>query len=507
MEKIREIIRLYEKSKLSERAIARALKISRPAVKQYIEQIKNSDLDYKDLLTTNDDVLLEILENNKIPDKKRYETLVTKFEYFAKELKHTGVTLQRLWQEYREEHPDGYGYSQFCYHYQIWRDDNELAMHMDHKAGDKMFVDFTGKHLEIVDKETGEIKQVEVFIAILGASQLTYVEAKMSQKKEDWIDANQNALYYFGGVPNAIVPDCLKSAVKHANKYEPDINPEYMDFARHFHTVILPARPKAPKDKALAEGAVRIVYAWIFAAIRNQIFHNLEDLNYAIRQELERYNQKPMQKLNISRRTLFDEIEKSVLQNLPNQKYIKRQFKKLKAQYNYHIYLSEDKHYYSVPYRFRRRQIVVIFTDKIIELYFKNQRIALHKRSNAPNQYTTIKEHMPSHHRFVSDWSPERFIKWAQDVGDDVRVVIEHVLARRKHPEQAFKSCMGILALEKKYSRPRLNKACRLAMEFEYYSYKGIKRILDNKMDDYQPEQYTSLPDHANIRGKSYYNN
>ena len=505
MEKIRETIRLKELAYLGERAIARALSISRPTVKEYITKIKAAGLDYAAIKDMYDDTLLEIIQDKDLSKLQRYNNLSKKFEYFVKELKRTGVTLQLLWEEYCAEHPDGYSYSQFCYHFQQWRNNCDLSMHMDHKAGDKMFVDFTGKHLEIVDRQTGEIQQVEVFVAVLGASQRTYVEATASQKKEDWIKANQNALYYFNGVPNAIVPDCLKSAVQIGNKYEPDINPEYMDFARYYQTTILPARPRAPKDKALAEGAVKIVYAWIFANLRNRIFHDLEELNLAIMVELEKYNLKPMQKIKISRKALFDEIEKAELKNLPKEKYEKRQFKSLKAQFNYHVYLSEDKHYYSVPHRYRRQQITVIYTDSVVELFFKNQRIAFHKRCCSPNQYTTIKDHMPSQHRFVSEWSPNRFIKWAQDMGEDVRQVIESVLSQRQHPEQAYKVCMGILGLGKKYTPTRLNKACRIAIGFQHYSYKGIKRILENKMDDYKPEQCEPLPEHQNIRGHGYY--
>jgi len=505
MEKIREIIRLKENAKLSERAISRALKVSRPTVKQYIDQIDAAGLDYAAIKDMDDDALLESLAGKSKSQSQRYEGLCSQFEYFVKELKRPGVTLQRLWEEYRTEHSDGYGYSQFCFHFQQWRSSCKLTMHLEHKAGDKMFVDFTGKHLSIVDRETGEIKDVEVFVAILGASQLTYVEASTSQKKEDWIRVNQNALCYFGGVPNAIVPDCLKSAITMGNKYEPDINPEYADFARHYNTAILPARPKRPKDKALAEGAVKIVYAWIFASLRNRIFHSLEDLNLAIAEELEKYNSKPMQKLKVSRKELFDEIEKAELKSLPKEKYVIRRFKRLKAQFNYHIFLNDDKHYYSVPYRYRGQQIVVVYTDRIVELFYKNRRIAFHKRDRTANKYTTVKEHMPPHHQFVSDWNPTRFINWAQNIGENVKRVIEYILAQKRHPEQAYKVCLGILNLEKKFTRERLNKACQRAISFHHYSYKGIKNILENKLEDCQLDCFEPLPEHQNIRGNHYY--
>jgi transposase len=505
MEKIREIIRLREQANLSERAISRTLNISRPIVKRYIQDISRAGLDYTAITTMDDDTLLEILVGKTISRSPRYEVLLSHFPYFLKELKRTGVNLQRLWEEYRDDHPDGFGYSQFCYHFQRWRNTSELTMHMEHKVGDKMFADFTGKKLFIVDRQTGEEKDVETFVALLGASQLTYVEAVASQKKEDWIKANQNAFHYFGGVTRAVVPDCLKSAVHLGNQYEPDINPEYMDFARHYETVILPARPHRARDKALVEGAVKIVYAWIFASLRNCVFHSLDELNRAILDELEKYNARPMQKLNVSRRQLFNDIEKAALKPLPRQKYVIRRFKRLKAQFNYHIYLREDKHYYSLPYRYRGQQILVIYTDTVVELFYKNRRIASHIRDRVPNQYTTVKEHMPAHHRFVSEWSPQRFINWGQNIGEHVKIVIEQILARRQHPEQAYRACMGILNLEKHYSRDRLNKACERAISFHQYSYKAIKNILVNKLEECQLDCFGPLPEHQNLRGRYYY--
>ena len=504
MEKAREIIRLKQCCGLKHRAIARALGVSRPVVKDYILKIESAGLDYAAIEQMDDDTLLEIIKGPR-STSERYQVLSEKFEYFTKELKRPGVTLGCLWQEYRNEHPDGYSYSQFCYHFQVWRNTSALTMHIEHKVGDKMFVDFTGKKLEIVNKHTGEITEVEVFVALLAASQYTYVEAVAAQKKDDWLKANQNAFEYFGGVPRALVPDCLKSAVTKPNKYEPDINPEYADFARHFQTVILPARPNSPKDKALVEGAVRIVYAWIFAALRNRIFHSIEELNQAIRQELETYNAKPMQKLGISRKELFEQIEKDALLALPQERYTRRNFKSLKVQFNYHIYLSDDKHHYSVPYRYRARQVQVIYTDAVVEIFYKNTRIAFHKRNRTANGYTTIKEHMPSHHQAMSDWNPERLINWAANIGEHVKAVIEHILEHRQHPEQAYKVCLGILNLAKKFEAERLNKACQRAIDFQHYSYKGIKNILEKRLENRQLDCFEALPEHQNLRGNRYY--
>jgi transposase len=505
MNKVREIIRLNEQCNLGQRAIARALNISRPVVKAYINKIQSSGLDCSMIKNIDDDTLLQIVEGTRMSNSDRYQVLRMKFDYFLKELKRTGVTLERLWQEYQDEHPDGYSYSQLCYHFQVWRSTSELTMHMDHKVGDKVFVDFSGKHLQIVDKKSSEITDVEIFVAVLGASQYTYVEAVATQQKHDWIKVNQNTFHYFGGVPQAIVPDCLKSAVQKANKYEPDINPEYFDFASHYQTTILPARPNAAKDKALVEGAVRIVYVRIFAALRNRIFYSLEELNQAIWHELEKHNNTPMQRPKISRKELFDDMEKAALKPLPAEKYVIRNFKSLKVQFNYHIYLNDDKHYYCVPYRYRGKQIRLVYTDSIVEIFYKNRRIAFHKRSRIVNGYTTVKEHMPPHHRAVSEWNPQRLIKWAGKIGEYVELVVSHILANRPHPEQAYKVCLGILSLSKKYDKQRLNKACQRAIYFDHYSYKGIKNILENRLEDYQIECFPPMPTHSNIRGNKYY--
>jgi transposase len=506
MEKIREIVRLKENAKLSDRAISRALKISRPVIKQYLVQIEKSGLKYDEIKEMDDESFHEILSGDNPCKSERYQILSDKFPYFVKELKRTGVTLQLLWEEYRQEHPGGYQYSQFCYHFQEWRDASEISAVIEHKAGDKMFVDYAGEKLPIVDRYTGAIQWAEIFVAVLGASQRTYLEATKTQQKHDWISANQNAFQYFGGVTNAIVPDCFKVAVIKGNKYEPDINPEYMDFARHYNTVILPTRPASPKDKPLVEGAIRIVYAWIFARIRNRIFHSLEELNIALWEELEKYNNKPMQKMKVSRNDLFSDIEKAALKPLPNEKYVIRHFKLLTAQVNYHIYLREDDHYYSVPYRLRRKKITAIYDDKIIELFYGHRRIAFHKRESDPyKRYTTLKEHMPPNHQFVNDWNPQRFINWADNIGGYVRLMVEQILARQQHPEQAYKVCLGILNLPKKYSDQRLNKACKRAIEFDCYSYKAVKNILEKQLEDSQPDVFKTIADHVNIRGNAYY--
>lgn len=510
MRKMREIFRLHKECGLSQRKIAKALNISRPVVRQYISDFNASGLTNDEIKDMSDDKLLELLNGNNRCESERYKTLTSKFEYFAKELKKTGVTLQLLWEEYITEHPDGYSYAQLCHHFKVWRNSSELTMHIKHKAGDKVFVDFTGKKLQVINRETGEIRNTEVFVGLLGASQLTYVEATLSQKKEDWIRVNENTLHYFKGVPAAIVPDCLKSGVTRGDKYEPDINPEYLDFARHYNTTILPARPNHPKDKALVEGAVKIVYAWIFARLRDRVFFSLKELNEAIWEELERYNSKLMQKLQVSRKQLFDDIEQSKLKPLPIERYRIRQFKRLKVQFNYHVFLSDDKHYYSVPYQYRGRKADIIYTDTHIEVYCNNIRIAHHRRNKKSNGYTTLGYHMPPQHKWLDDWNPEKITRWAAQKGESVKAIVEIILKRKQHPEQGYKVCFGILKLADRYGGDmRLNNACRRALYFKHYSYKGIENILKNGLDELQDDQNLfeqSLPEHENIRGNEYYN-
>ena len=380
---------------------------------------------------------------------------------------------------------------------------------MNHDAGDKMFVDYAGKKLCITDRETKKKIPVETFVATLGASLFTYVEATYSQKKDHWISSNENAIRYFGGSPRAIVPDCLKSGVTKANRYEPDINPEYSDFAGHYNTCILPARPARPKDKALVENAVKNVYFRIYAELSDRDFYSIQELNRAIAVELEKLNERPFQRRGISRRQLFEELEKKELRPLPKERYNRKKYLKRKVQYNYHIELAEDRHYYSVPWRLKGETVQVIYSDTAVEIYHKNKRAALHQRVKTGSRYTTVKEHMPPHHRFYRDWSPERFLKWASDMGTHAEKVIAWVLGSCRHPEQGFKSSMGILNLARKYGKARLNEACGYALNYDFYSYKKIQNILEKGLDLIQEESLFDyeLPQHENVRGCHYYAN
>jgi transposase len=514
MKKIRDIIRLKETTDMSERQIARALNVARTVVARYLNDFSTSGLNYEQIEQMADSQLLSILKKRKVRKNKKYEELAKQFPYFVKELKKKGVTLNLLWKEYKKKYPDGYENSQFCYHFQMWRNASEVTMHMNHKAGDKMFVDYAGEKLKIIDQETGKEQPVEVFVAILGCSQLTYVEASMSQQSEDWIRSNERALWYFNGVVQAIVPDNLRSAVSRSDRYEPGINLTYDDFAEYYKTVIIPARVREARDKALVENAVGLVYQRIYAPLRNRSFYSLEELNAAIWSLLEEHNNTPFQRLDISRREIFEEIEKRALKPLPVERYPSKTIKVLTVQINYHVELREDRHYYSVPYYLRKRgqktKVKVMYDDRIVAIYYDNIRVAQHKRDRRPNEYSTLPEHRPPEHRWVAEWSSERFLRWAGAIGADVALVVGKVLESRKYPEQAFKVCMGILNLVKRYDSERLNKACRRAHSYGIYSYKRIENMLKQGLEEETQSEFEwgkpQIPVHENIRGSEYYN-
>lgn len=504
---VRQIIRLRAE-RYSQRAITRYLGIARNTIGKYMGLIQASGLDYPELLALSDEDLDELFTPEpKGPVKQGgFEILESRFLYFEAELKKVGVTKLMLWSEYKTENPDGYGYSQFNHYFKKWLKQKDVTMHFEHKAGDKVFVDFTGKKMEIVDRDTGEVKKVEVFIAILGASQLTYVQATYNQRKEYFLGASENAFIYFGGVPRAIVPDNLKPGVTKSDRYEPEVNETFLDFAMHYGTTVLPTRAVKPRDKALVENAVTIVYRRIFAPLRKQVFHSLEELNQAIRIKLNAHNDTAFQKKEQSRREVFDQIEKDVLHPLPDNRYEFKQFKILTVQKNSHIYLHDDKHYYSVPYKYTGEKVKVAYSSSVVEIYHNNTRIAFHGRDRSLHRYTTVKDHMPSAHQFVSDWSAEKFISWAESIGKSTELLIRAILDTKSHPEQAYKSCVGILSYGKKVGYIRLENACQRALEFNAHNYKTVKRILDNGLEsiDLNEPQY-NLPFHQNIRGSNYY--
>lgn len=508
MSKIRKILRMYTNGR-SIMSISAQSDASRNTVKKYLAAFKDSGFTFEEVDALNDKELEDFFgKSREQPPSSRMQSMLRCFPHVDKELKRVGMNRQILWKEYYKEFPDGYQYSQFCFYFNQWKARVNPVMHIDHKAGDKLYVDFAGQKMSITDKDTGEILPVEVFVAILGASQLTYVEAVMSQQKEDFIAACEHTLHYIGGVPEAIVPDNLKAAVTKSSRYEPTLNETFEDFADHYGTTILPARAFRPRDKALVEGAVRIMYTRIYAPLRKTVFHSLKELNEAIRIELEAHNNKLLQNRNYSRRQQFEEIERNVLAPLPVLPYeLKKQFHATVMK-NGHVNLGPDRHYYSVPYRFIGKKIKLLYSSTSVEAFYHYERIAMHKRIRGPHLYTTEDDHLASTHQFVTEWSKEKFLGWAASIHEDVRLYIHHIFDRKRHPEQAYKSCLGILGFSRKVGDERLIMACRRGLSYGVYNYKTINMILEKNMDQYEDSLFAGellMPEHDNIRGEDYY--
>lgn len=509
MEKVRLILKLYTEG-VSKKSISEKCDCTRNTVKKYIRQFIAMGMSLDELNKLNNASLEQLFKTDKKKPNERLERLQTYFPEIEKALKRKGVTREQLWHKYISEHPDGYRLSQFKEHYSRWRKKVNSVMHIEHKAGDKMYVDYAGERLEIVNTETGELQKAEVFVAILGASQLTYVEATRTQQKEDFILSCENALHYFGGVPQAIVTDNLKSAVTRSDKYEPTLNEAFRDFTLYYGLAALPAGPYKPRHKALVEGMVKIIYRVIYPVIRQKTYTSLEDLNQAIGLSNETLNNRMMKGRPYSRRMLFEETEREELQLLPVHRFELKRKKVVTVMKNNHVCLAEDKHYYSVPYHYIGKKVKLFYNQSEVEVYFHYEKIASHKRDVHRFRYTTNEDHLASNHKFMTDWTPEKFIERAEQIGQETREYIKRVLEKPQHAEQAYRSCQGILSLVRKVGNQRLNNACKRASYYQDYSYKTIKTIIERKLDlavdQCKDENMSDIPLHINIRGKSYYN-
>ncbi|HEY4060510.1 MAG TPA: IS21 family transposase [Puia sp.] len=508
MSKLKQIIRLRIEG-VALQTIARAVSISRNTVKKYLRLIEVKGLDTAVLLQMEDTALDALVDDPDPQEQERLGCLEELFPYFERELTRTGVTRWVLWGEYRHQYSAGFSYSRFCAHFSQWKRSRSATLFFEHAPADKVFIDFTGKKLTIVDPASGELTEVEVYVAILGFSQLTFVQAVSTQRKEDFIAATENALHFFGGVPKALVPDNLKSAVVKADKYEAEINPDFLDFANHYGTSVLPARSYKPRDKAHVERAVNIAYSRIFAPLRNQVFYSLKTLNAAIAALLDTHNNKNFQQRPVSRRTLFEQDEKPLLTPLPADRYELKRFKEATVMKNGYIQLSEDKHYYSVPYRFIGRKVKIIYSVVQVSIFYNKERIAYHARSLKRYGHSTIHDHISSSHQFVSEWNPDKFTGWAATISPVVKDYITRILEAASYPETAYRSCVGILSYEKKFGRQRLIQAVERATYFGAFNYTTIKKILHSGLDQLAFGEDTpparSLPEHANIRGAAAY--
>ena len=509
MRKLKEILRLRIEHGFTDRAIARTCHISHRTVADYVKRFLLSGLPWP-LPEGIDD---KTLRSKLFPEKAGQPVPETpkampEMLYLHRELRRTGVTLYMLWEEYRESCPDGYAKTPFYDHYRRWAAKLHPTMRQEHKAGEKVFVDWAGKKPEIVDPQTGEVREVELFVAVLGASSFTYAGATLSQKLTDWIDAHTHMLEFFGSAPHIVVPDNPRTGVTRACRYEPDLNPTYQDWAEHYGVAIVPARKGKPRDKAKVENAVLIAERMILGSLRNQTFFSLAELNQAIRQVRDKLNNKKFQKLEVSRRELFEKMDKPAMRPLPPKRYEYGEWKTGKVHIDYHV--EADRSYYSVPYGLIHEKVDVRLSASTVEIWHQGRRVASHPRIYKPGLHQTQDPHRPPSHKKYLEWTPERILSWGRKTGPSTEAVMYKVMASRKHPEQGFRSCLGILRLAQRYDPDRLESACKRALAIGGFSYQSVKSILERGLDAQPLQADDTAADvplfHGNIRGKDYYN-
>ena len=505
MRKIREILRLKWECQLPNRAVARSCQVGLGTVSDYIQRARDAGLSWP----LPEGLGEEALDRLLFPDSQRPHRVTRPcpdWSVVHAELRRKGVTLRLLWLEYRGRHPDGYGYSQFCELYAGWNGRLKPSLRLTHRAGEKCFVDYAGPTVPVVDPDTGEVREAAVFVGVLGASSYTYAEAHFGQTLPHWIGAHGRMLAFYGGLVEVLVPDNLKAGVKHPSRYEPDLNPTYQDFAEHHGIAVVPARVRKPRDKAKAEVGVQVIERWVLARLRHRTFFSLADLNHAIRELLDEVNRRPMRGWGKSRRDLFEMLDRPALRPLPERPYEFAVLAHAKVGIDYHV--EFDHNFYSVPFQLLRQPVLVRATERTVEILHKGTRVASHPRALGTRHFRTLTEHRPPAHRAYLEWTPERFLRWAAKIGPSTQKLIEARLASREHPEQSFRSCLGILGLAKRFGDERLEAASTRALSFGIHSWKGLKNILDHHYDrvdtakDAAPSAHAA---HTNVRGTTYY--
>jgi len=507
MRKIKEVLRLRFELGLPNRQIARSCSINHSTVADYLYRAKAAGLDHWPLLDNLDEAGLEARlfpartssgsQPRAAPDWSAiHDELVSQ--------KH--VTLQLVWQEYKQSNPDGYQYSRFCQLYREWAEKLDLVMRQEHRAGEKLFVDYAGDKVPVVDSKTGTITEASIFVAVLGASNYTYAEATWNQDLGSWIRSHVRALEYIGGSPAILVPDNCKTAVRHPCRYEPDLNPTYQEMAAHYGMAVIPARVRKARDKAKVEAGVLLVERWILAALRKRTFFSLADLNQATAELLERLNHHPFRKLEGNRAERFAKLDRPALRALPAEAYQFAEWKKARVNIDYHVEI--ERHYYSVPYALVHHELDVRYTAMTVEIFHRGQRVASHARSYKIGSHTTIDAHRPKSHQRYLEWTPQRLVRWASSIGPFTAALVDKILQSRPHPEQGFRSCLGILRLGKTYGSQRLEAAATRACNLNACSYQSVKSILHRGLDrqstlDLPPDRPPI--EHDNIRGNDYF--
>jgi transposase len=503
MRKIRDVLRLSAAG-MSKRQIAASLGLSATAAGECIRRARRLDLTWplpEGLTDEGLELWLYPPPTAGAGDRRPRPN----WAVVHRELRRPGVTLQLLWEEHRAVHPDGYGYSRFCELYRAWEARLSPTMRQSHVAGERMFVDYAGTTLEVIDASTGETMTAQLFVAVLGASSYTYAEATWTQGLSDWIGSHTRTFTFIGGVAAMVVSDNLRSGVTKACFYEPAVNRTYAEMAAHYDTAIVPARPYRARDKAKVEVAVQVATRFIIAKLRNRQFFSLSTLNAAIAELVAQINDRASRHLGASRRALFEDLEQSALKPLPAEPYVFAEWKECRVGLDYHVEI--DKHYYSVPHQLLRDKVWARITARTIEVFHHGKRVAAHVRSSSNRKHTTVREHMPSSHRRYADWTPERLRRHAGEIGRDTSALVEIILRERTHPEQGFRACVGILRLAKTYGRERLEAACSRALEIGARSYSSVNSILKNNLDRRRPAMPADGPAiaHDNIRGPTYF--
>jgi len=506
MSQIKQLLKHHRQGK-GKKEIARILGISKNTVKAYLDKISLLNLNIDALLSLDDPELEKKFHpGSPAYSDERFTHLKDKLDYYARELGRTGVTRKLLWEEYRSDNPRGYGLTQFCFHLSQHLMANKPSMVLQHKPGEKMFIDFAGKKLTTVNIATGEIIEHQVFVACMPYSDYSFAMAVNSQNISDFLYALSCCLEDFGGVPELIVPDNLKSAISKPSRYEAKLNHSLEDFANHYATTIVPTRTYKPKDKALVENQVKLIYTRVYAKLRNEIFFDLSSLNRAIKEKIRDHNQTRMQQKPFSREEIFLAKEKPLLGALPKENFEIKSYCKLKVAKNNHIYLGIDKHYYSVPYAYIGATAKVIFTRSMVHIYVDGKQVAVHQRNYKMGAYSTEKDHLCSTHQHYLDRSPEYYINRAKSKSEEFHRLIQETFLQYRHPEQLYRTCDGLFNLQRRTEPEKFREACLTALEYKNYSYHFLANIIKNNMVSYQETKIENpLPIHKNIRGKEYY--
>ena len=509
MRKTREVLRLYFDLKLGQRQVARSANVSQSTVHDYLERFTAAGLSWP-LPAEMPESELEARLFPADPGKgarRKAERPLPDFAHIHEELQgHKHTTRQLLWEEYRAAQPGGYTYGRFCFLYQHWKQQRDVVLRQEHRPGEKLFVDWAGTTIPIYDPQTGEVRQASLFVAVLGASNYTYAEASENQQMVAWIGAHVRTFEFLGGCPELVVPDNTKTGVAKPCRYEPDLNPTYQEMAAHYGVGVLPARPRKPRDKAKVEVGVQIAERWIIAALRHRKFFSLGELNLAIRELLEKLNQRPFKKREGSRQSLFLEGEQQTLKSLPTERFDLSEWSKATVNIDYHIQF--ERSFYSVPYSLARQTVEVRATPTTIEIFHKGQRVASHLRARKSYTAMTNPEHRPASHRAHLDWPPSRMIQWAGTVGPRTAEMVEKILEAFPHPEMGYRSCLGIIRLGQRYPATRMEAAAERALLTGAVSYKSLESILRRHLDQQPlnpPATPPPLSGHDNIRGAAYF--